>query len=230
MQLTVLGKYGPFPKAGEGATSGYLFEDKNAKIALDMGAGVLARLMAATDINKLDAVYISHLHFDHTSDLLPFRYLLDSLDKKITVITQYEDSEWYRVLFGSPRFSVINVNESSELNIKGLKLTFAPMKHPVPCLAVKISNGEKTFVYTGDTVFFEGLTDFADGADMLLANCTKPVGFTGPHMTTADALRLAGETGARVLASHFAPGDDPYSVFAGNKSIIPADEGKTYAI
>ena len=230
MKLTVLGKYGPFPKAGEGATSGYLLEDNGVKIALDMGAGVLSRLAAATDINELDAIYISHLHFDHTSDLLPFRYLLDSLNKKITVITQYEDSDWYRVLFGSPRLEIINVNETSELDIKGLKLTFAPMKHPVPCLAVKIRGKKKTFVYTGDTVFFDGLTDFANGADAILSNCVKPVGFTGPHMTTADAIKLADTTGAAVLASHFAPNDDPFADFEDHGNIIPVQEGKTYEI
>lgn len=230
MKLTVLGKYGPFPKAGEGATSGYLFEENGVKIALDMGAGVLSRLMAATDITELDAVYISHFHYDHTSDLLPFRYLLDTLGKKITVITQYEDSEWYRVLFGTPRFEAVNVNEASELDIKGVKLTFAPMKHPVPCLAVKIDNGTKTFVYTGDTVYFDGLTDFANGADMILSNCVKPVGFTGPHMTTDDAKRLQKETGAVILASHFAPADDPYAALAENDRILPAEEGKTYEI
>ncbi len=230
MKVTVLGKYGPFPKAGEGAASGYLLEDDGVKIALDMGAGVLTRLTAKTDINELDAIYISHLHFDHTSDLLPFRYLLDSLNKKITVITQYEKSEWYDILFGSPRFEIINVNETSELAVKGLKLTFAQMKHPVPCLAVKADNGEKSFVYTGDTVFFPGLTEFARGADMVLSNCVKPVGFTGPHMTTADAKAIAEETGAVVLASHFAPTDDPYADFAGYDRIIPAEEGRTYEI
>lgn len=230
MKLTVLGKYGPFPKAGEGATSGYLLEDGSAKIALDMGSGVLSRLMAATDIAELDAVFISHLHFDHTSDLLPMRYLLDSLNKRLTVITQAEQSQWYDTLFDSPRFDMIHVNKNSELHIKGLTLTFAPMKHPVPCFAVKIGNSQKSFVYTGDTVFFDGLTAFASGADAILSNCTKPIGFTGPHMTTADAIKLAEATGATVLASHFAPDDDPFEDLAGHSNIIPVQEGKTYEI
>lgn len=230
MKLTVLGKYGPFPKAGEGAASGYLFEENGVKIAMDMGAGVLARLMAATDMSTLDAVYISHLHYDHTSDLLPLRYLLDSLNKKLTVITQKEDSEWYRILFGSPRFEVININESSVLSIKGLTLTFAEMEHPARDFAIKIQSGGKSFVYTGDTVMTPALLTFTKGADMVLSDCTKPETFRGPHMTTADADKLQKNAGGKLIASHFAPSDEPAAALTHNQSILPAEEGKTYEI
>lgn len=230
MKLTVLGKYGPFPKAGEGATSGYLFEDNGVKIALDMGSGVLSRLTAATDISELDAIFVSHLHYDHTSDLLPLRYLLDTLGQKLTVITRYEDSDWYKILFDSPRFDVVNVKDTDEIDFKGVKLSFAAMQHPVPCLALKADDGKNRFVYTGDTVYFPGLIDFAGGVDMIAANCTKPIGFKGPHMTTADAAEIAEKTGAVVLATHFAPTDDPYEAFKGNDRILPAEEGKTYEI
>ena len=50
MELTVLGKYGPYPKAGTGAASGYLVSDGGVNLALDMGSGTLARLQQMTDI------------------------------------------------------------------------------------------------------------------------------------------------------------------------------------
>ncbi|MBQ6066256.1 MAG: MBL fold metallo-hydrolase [Clostridia bacterium] len=229
MKLTVLGKYGPYPKAGTGATSGYLLEEGDTKIALDMGSGTLARLMAATNLQDLSALYISHLHFDHTGDLLPLRYLLDDLDIKLNVITQYEDSDWYRVLFGSPRFNVINIDACTELKVGGLKLTFFEMKHPARDYAIR-AEGEKTFVYTGDTKLCDELYRAAEGADCVLCGCAKPAGFTGPHMAGDDAVKFAEETGVKIIATHFAPSFNAEKDMPKHENIILAEEGKTYTI
>lgn len=42
MKLTVLGKYGPYPKAG-GATSGYLLKTNDKIVVLDMGSETLSK-------------------------------------------------------------------------------------------------------------------------------------------------------------------------------------------
>lgn len=49
MKLTVLGNTGPYPKAG-GACSGYLLENGDSKVVLDMGNGTLANLRTICDI------------------------------------------------------------------------------------------------------------------------------------------------------------------------------------
>ena len=81
MKFKVLGKYGPFPPAG-GATSGYLLLGKNAKIAFEMGSGVFARLASACAPENLGALVISHLHYDHISDLGVLNYYVESLSRK----------------------------------------------------------------------------------------------------------------------------------------------------
>lgn len=186
MELTVLGKYGPYPKAGTGAASGYLVSDGGVNLALDMGSGTLARLQQMTDISRLDGIFISHLHYDHTSDLLPLRYLLEDLDRTLTVYTAYEDSEWYKLLFGHPNLKVVNVDSSSVIRLGSLTLRFYDMLHTVPCLAVRIE-GSKTLVYTGDTMYNDNILAALVGADCALADCSKPDGFNGPHMTVSIA-------------------------------------------
>lgn len=228
MKLTVLGKHGPYP-AKDGANSCYLLEENGTTLVLDMGTGSLARLREVIDITTLDAVYISHLHFDHTSDLLPFRYLLDDLKKDITVITQKEDSEWYNTLFTHPRFHVINIDENAEVQLGSLRLRFFETVHPVINYGV-IVEGEKTFVYTGDTVLCDRLYPAVKGADLVLCDCAKPADFKGPHMSAADALHFRKETGVKILATHFAPGFDPSSVFPADCGITAAEENKTYEI
>ena len=68
MKIHVLGIYGPFP-AGNGATSGYLAEEAGTLVQFDLGSGILSRLTARTAPEKLSAVFLSHWHFDHASDI-----------------------------------------------------------------------------------------------------------------------------------------------------------------
>ena len=81
MKLTVFGKYGPYPCDG-GATSGYHLEGSDYSLAFEMGSGVFARLNAAKRVEGLDALILSHLHFDHISDVGVLNYYLESLARK----------------------------------------------------------------------------------------------------------------------------------------------------
>ena len=75
MRVKVLGKYGPYPKNG-GATSAYLLTSDSATVAFELGAGAFVRLINSADISKLDAIIISHFHFDHCSDVGVLGYYL----------------------------------------------------------------------------------------------------------------------------------------------------------
>ena len=70
MKLKILGKYGPYGKAGEGAASGYYVSDENFGMILDMGSGVLSRALKETDFTDIDGIFISHLHGDHCFGLI----------------------------------------------------------------------------------------------------------------------------------------------------------------
>ena len=59
MNVTVIGKYGPYGKAGVGAASCYLVENNGEYLVMDMGAGTLSRLMAAVDMKKVNYIYFS---------------------------------------------------------------------------------------------------------------------------------------------------------------------------
>ena len=64
MWLTVLGSGASVARPGA-ANSGYLVESARARVLVDCGAGVAARLLGATDPAALDAIIISHTHADH---------------------------------------------------------------------------------------------------------------------------------------------------------------------
>jgi len=55
------------------ACSGYLVTAGGSRVLLDCGPGVLASLLAR-DAAPLDAIVLSHLHFDHVADLIPLGF------------------------------------------------------------------------------------------------------------------------------------------------------------
>ena len=78
------------------------------------------------------------------------------------------------------------------------------------------------------TKFTERLFDAAKGSDLLLADCAKPIGFKGPHMTAEDGIRIYKETGIPMIATHLSPNSDPTALFADYPNIRVAEEGETY--
>lgn len=229
MELTVLGKYGPYGKAGTGAASGYLVKNQDDYLVMDMGSGTLSRLMGVADIKTINHIFISHLHFDHTSDLLPFRYLLEELDHTVNIYTHKEDTPWYKILFDHPNFNMINIDENSEIKIGSMTLSFLKMNHTVTDYAV-IINGEKTLCYTGDTVYNDNIPKCFEISDLVLADCSKPRDFDGPHMNVEDAIKLSKEYSAKIIATHLSADFDPTELLKPYKNITVAEELKKYIL
>ncbi len=229
MELTVLGKYGPYGKAGTGAASGYLVKNQDDYLVMDMGSGTLSRLMGVVDIRQIKHIFISHLHFDHTSDLLPFRYLLEELDHTVNIYTHKEDTPWYKILFDHPNFNVINIDENSEIKIGSMTLSFLKMHHTVTDYAV-IIKGEKTFCYTGDTMYNGNIPKCFSLSDYVLADCSKTKGFNGLHMNVENAIELSEKYSAKIIATHLSADFDPTEIFKPYKNIAVAEELKKYIL
>ena len=91
MKLHILGVSGPFPESG-GATSGYLLESPGSLVQFDLGSGVLSRLTARTAPEQLTALFLSHWHFDHASDLGVLMYRLQALGAVLPVYAPADES------------------------------------------------------------------------------------------------------------------------------------------
>ena len=75
MRLEVLGSWAGSPGAN-GACSGYLLADGDTKILFDCGPGVVPVLQEHVEPDDVSAVFISHMHADHSLDLLTYAYRL----------------------------------------------------------------------------------------------------------------------------------------------------------
>src|SRR5436309_12186295 len=69
--MVVLGWGGGWPGPG-GAACGYLVRHDGFTLWLDAGTGTMANLQRFIALDDVDAVAISHRHFDHFLDLYPF--------------------------------------------------------------------------------------------------------------------------------------------------------------
>ena len=228
MDLTILGKYGPYSNNGKGATSGYLYSEGDLKLLLDIGSGTLTRLLKIYDISEIDGIFISHLHNDHVADFLPLIYLLEMKKITIDVYVQKSDLGIYTVLFNSPNVNVINIDENSKINIKGKNISFYSMNHPIQTLGIKIE-GESVFAYTGDTKLCDNVYKLIDKCDVVLADCSNPPNFIGAHMTVKDAEKLLDKFDGFLIATHIPPEYDNQYVFE-KEGVIFAKENVTYSI
>lgn len=236
MILTVLGNNGPFPAAG-GACSGYLLESdsRNTRILIDCGTGSLANLNRYYAPHELNAVVMSHLHFDHMSDLLPMRYQLD-MSPIVSLPVYAPDAP--AVAVNALHGGKLDLYPAEDVTVGEMQISFLPAIHPVKanCICV-LCDGQK-FVFTGDTNVNPPLELFAHGADMLLADA----GFlevdwqaAKPHLSALRCGELARNVGAgQLLLTHLNPKYDPQDLLREARTVCPTAElaeiCHTYAI
>ncbi len=225
MKLTVLGKYGPFPKEG-GATSGYLFSHGNVNVMLDYGCGINGRIDGFIEPEKLDAIILSHTHFDHASDLLVLSY---RLKKQIKLyMPKSRDGDLAEAIINTNAFDIEYYDEDTAFSIDDLSFSFCKGIHPFTSYSLRIKTQDKIFVYTGDTVYTDALVDFCKGADLVLADAMQREEVKNPHMTVLEAYNIHKHSGSTVLCSH-APAQN-----AGDPSkyegLIEAEELTTYTL
>ncbi len=221
MRITVLGKSPAWQDAG-GACSGYLVEGGGARVLLDCGPGVFAKLRAHLDYIQVDAVLISHLHADHVNDLVPFasalRYSPHAAGKRPRLLAPPGAPDVLERLCagGSMRadhiagvFGLEVYDPAGAVEVGGLRAAFRPVPHFIPCNAVELAENGARFTYSADCGPNDALVEFAAGTGLLLAEATLPESAEG-HLTPFEAGEHAARAGAaRCVLTHFSDELDP---------------------
>jgi ribonuclease BN (tRNA processing enzyme) len=191
--------------------SGYLVSAGGSRVLLDCGPGVLSSLLAR-DAAPLDAIVLSHLHFDHVADLIPLGYA-----HVFGLASEWKPPALYAPPGGEARLTalceasghggdhltecgltVAEYEPGSALAIGEAQLTFRELIHPGLSHAIRVESGGAALVYSGDTAVTPALGEHADGADLLLSEATalpsSPV-----HLPAGEAGRMAREAGCKAL-------------------------------
>lgn len=225
MFLTVLGNNGPFPASG-GACSGYLLESDSGKtlLALDLGSGALARLLAETSLEALCGVVLSHLHFDHMSDLLPMQYALQfsSRERPLAVFAP-KTPQKVRALLECPYFDLF---PHEDTDVGEMRISFIPAVHPVEGSCISVECDGARLVFTGDTNENPALELFCNGCDLLLADAglsSADWARQKPHLSAEKCGALARDARARgLLLTHLNPNYEPEALLREAQSAYPA--------
>ena len=139
------------------------------------------------DLDYLDGIFISHLHFDHAEGVAgvlaimsafdhapglkprkkPLAIMLPKGGKKILIdcINSHHPGLIEKLGYG---LKFIEVSPGDEMGFKTLKLRFAESRHSRMTLAVRIESGGKSLAYSGDGAPTEDSMRLYDGVDLLV--------------------------------------------------------------
>jgi ribonuclease BN (tRNA processing enzyme) len=226
IRATVLGSCGTYPLAGR-ACSGYLLEaeagGRSAKVLVDVGSGTLANLLRHVSLPEVDAVWLSHLHVDHVSDLPVINYALRFGDFPPLRLPVYGPAGWAEHLrrFLSLQSSdkaemgkdaieqVFEVHELSDgrcVDLGPLQLTARATSHSVETYGVRAVADGEVIAYSADSGPCEALGALAAGAGLFICEAAWrewPENAEPIHMTPQLAGEWAARSGAgRLLLTH----------------------------
>jgi ribonuclease BN (tRNA processing enzyme) len=222
MKLTIVGSGDAFGSGGHTNTCFFL-ETAKAKLLVDCGASALPALKGqGVPLNEIDGVVLSHLHGDHFGGL-PFLLLdarfLSKREKPLLIAgppgTRDRLTAAMEVFFPKSSTSKWDFDWHVEEIVVGVKtdvlghsLITAEVIHQsgAPSTALRLSDGEKTFAYSGDTEWTDALLPIARGADLFICECYAYAGKLTGHMSWEILKERLGDLGAkRTMITHMNP-------------------------
>jgi ribonuclease BN (tRNA processing enzyme) len=222
MRLTIVGSGDAFGSGGRFNTCFHL-EAAGKVFLIDCGASTHVALNARSiDANTIDAIILSHLHGDHFGGI-PFLLLqgqfLTRRDRPLLIagppgsrerINTLVEACFPRSLKNKWRFpwSVTEISVGVPADVLGLNVVSAEVIHfsGTPSTALRLSDGNKTLAYSGDTEWTEALLPIANGADLFIAECYEYERELNGHMNWKTiSQRLKDFNARRVMLTHMNP-------------------------
>lgn len=218
LTLTVLGTASPHPGPGR-PCSGYLVRGGEAEVWVDAGSGTFAELQRHTDPARLSAIWISHLHADHSADLLAAFYGLAygglTPEASIAVYAPADCAQRLAGFLGradgaflSGVFDFHALVDGHTVRHGDLLLTSRAVVHDVEAYGLRAEYGGRVLAYSGDSGPCPALTELARDADLFLCEADIDQHRDGEqvHLTPEDAGHTARQADARQLVvTHVGP-------------------------
>ncbi|MCC6887685.1 MAG: MBL fold metallo-hydrolase [Hyphomicrobiales bacterium] len=199
MRLTVVGCGDAFGSGGRFNTCFWLATARST-LLVDCGASSLVAIKSrGLDHGEIDGIVLTHLHGDHFG-ALPFLLLDAQLvmrrERPLTIagppgskarIEAAIEIFFPRALTNQWRFrlEIVEIEVGRPTDFLGHTMVTAQVVHQsgAPSTALRISDGETLFAYSGDTEWTEALIGIAEGADLFVVECYGYAGVLSGHLS-----------------------------------------------
>jgi ribonuclease BN (tRNA processing enzyme) len=163
------------------------------------------------DLHSLESIFLTHLHSDHTLDLVTFLQMNDSTPGRQRGSPVYlTGCHGTRVLYEglmqvypgiAPSNYSLYIQEVGEEHFTKdhIKISTAFTGHTPSSLCYRFDMPEGSLVYTGDCAASAPLDRICAGADILIGECSFPSGYPTADHLNADTL---GQLAARSKVKH----------------------------
>ncbi len=230
MELTILGS-GTAALQRHHGPSGYIVRLQGETCMLDGGSGaLLTALQAGVSYFDIDKIFYSHLHPDHTIDLVPFLFGTKytpgfTRSKKLSIYGPVGFRRFFEklvALYGQGLAEVDYPLEILELGAEsfvsgGFRVRTELMQHSENAVGYRFESAGRVLVYSGDTDFCQEIISLAKEADLLLIECSFPDDRKiAGHLTPTEVGQIAAEAEVkRVLLTHIYPPFEEGDILAG---------------
>ncbi|MBW2090746.1 MAG: ribonuclease Z [Deltaproteobacteria bacterium] len=222
MEIIFLGTGTGAPSAKRGSP-GLVVRAGDVTLLFDSGSGTLRQLAkAGLSYNDLDYLFYTHLHPDHTADLISYlfatRYFAEfTRTKPVRIYGPVGFLSFYGHLRGAfghwieppeDRMTLAELPPGDTLSCGSVQVETSPITHTSTSLGYRLSESDGAILaITGDTDFSQNLIDLARGADLLITECSFPEGQkVEGHLVPSLAGTAARKAGIKALAlTHFYP-------------------------
>lgn len=233
IRVTVLGSGTCVPSLARSSCA-LLMQIGERQLVFDTGPGTMRRLLeAGTDIYRIDYLFYSHFHPDHSAELVPLLFANKYPDaarrrRPLTIVggpglkrffAGLEAVYGHWIVLGDEVIEFIEWDPDTLSGVagEGFKVTAAPVAHNPESVAFRVETPSgASVVYSGDTDYSDRLVGLARQAGLLVCESAMPDEEKIPgHLTPALAGRLATEAGVgRLMLTHFYPACDGADIAA----------------
>ena len=226
-QINIMGSGTGVPSKKR-SPSGFLLRIGRKNLLFDLGAGTMQRLSKiGVSYNDIDYIFLSHLHPDHSLDLVSFLFAsrnpLAPRRKKIELIGPVGLEAFYGKiikLYGGtilPKSYKVVIKELDDafLKYRTWSVTAKRMIHTENSIGFRVKTPSgKIITYSGDTDYSSDVVKLGKNADLLILECSFPDPIkTKGHLTPSFAGRIAKECGAKkLLLTHLYPICDKFPI------------------
>ena len=216
--LTILGSGTSVPSPGRRA-SAYTILAEDTQILMDCGSGALGSLVnAGGSLADLTGVLLSHLHLDHTADLVSLLFALKNpagprRTSPLPIWGPSGTAQHLEALKGvyeewieppDCEVMVMELQPGHPLEVGPLAITPYEVEHLDQSLAFRVERQGASICYSGDTGPCAGLEAAAKGVDVLICECALLEDEEAPgHLTATEVGRVAELAGVgQVILTH----------------------------